>query len=193
MISPKSFTVNHLNLPAGLYLSQETDRYYVVDLRMINTRGYALYHQKAFEPISPEALHIFEHSLAYHLRQTEKQVFDYVGPMGCQTGFYLIVSKNRSLFNFKPLTLLESGLFVTSSMAQALKQLEHYFTHPEVLFNNTCRVLDVPGMTLETCGNPIKISDMVEGTPLYKEVKKLYNDFAKVLNEQEYQIKSYPK
>lgn len=85
-----SFTVDHLNLKPGLYLSridQVGDRkLYSYDLRFTAPN---------FEPVINTAeLHTIEHLGATYLRNHEKFKDEviYFGPMGCRTGFYLILT-----------------------------------------------------------------------------------------------------
>ena len=83
-----SFTINHLKLLPGVYVSRKDKFGDVVlttfDLRM--TRPNC-------EPVMNTAeMHAIEHLAATFLRNhkefSEKTV--YFGPMGCRTGFYLI-------------------------------------------------------------------------------------------------------
>lgn len=85
-----SFTVDHLNLKTGLYVSR-IDRVgdhpvVTFDLRM--TRPNA-------EPVmDTAAVHAIEHLGATYLRNHPQwgERIVYFGPMGCRTGFYLIVA-----------------------------------------------------------------------------------------------------
>lgn len=83
-----SFTVNHLTLKKGLYVSR-IDSYNencvtTFDLRMTSPN---------IEPvIDINALHTIEHLGATYLRNCkDKNRIVYFGPMGCRTGFYLIM------------------------------------------------------------------------------------------------------
>lgn len=51
-----------------------------------------------------DAVHSIEHSFAECVRDHSTQVIDF-GPMGCQTGFYLIVSGDHSTAEIKDLVL----------------------------------------------------------------------------------------
>ncbi len=89
-----SFTVNHDTLVPGIYISRIDGDAITYDLRMKkpNQGDY----------ITPKSLHTIEHLLATYVRNS---VFSdgviYAGPMGCRTGFYLIlrddISKNNVL------------------------------------------------------------------------------------------------
>ena len=85
-----SFTVDHLKLPRGLYVSRK-DRIgkeilTTFDIRMTSPN---------VEPVMDTALmHAIEHLGATYLRNHELygDKIVYFGPMGCRTGFYLILS-----------------------------------------------------------------------------------------------------
>lgn len=83
-----SFQVNHMKLKKGLYVSRKDKMGECIlttfDLRMT---------QPNFEPVMDmPALHTIEHLGATFLRNHEKKdEIVYFGPMGCRTGFYLIV------------------------------------------------------------------------------------------------------
>ena len=84
-----SFTINHLNLLPGVYVSRQ-DKFgdtviTTFDIRMTRPN---------FEPVMNTAeMHAIEHLAATFLRNhkdyADKTV--YFGPMGCRTGFYLIL------------------------------------------------------------------------------------------------------
>jgi len=84
----ESFKIDHLNLDAGLYVSRkdtkESTTITTFDLRMVSPNK---------EPvIDMPALHTIEHLGATYLRNcSEKQNVVYFGPMGCRTGFYLLM------------------------------------------------------------------------------------------------------
>lgn len=83
----RSFSVDHDRLLPGLYVSRVDGDAVTYDLRMRrpNSGDY----------ISPLAMHSFEHMLATYMRSGAMggRVI-YVGPMGCRTGFYLIVRQS---------------------------------------------------------------------------------------------------
>ena len=85
-----SFTVNHLDLLTGVYVSRRdhigAETVTTFDLRM--TRPNA-------EPVmDTAAIHAIEHLGATYLRNNPewKDRVVYFGPMGCRTGFYLILA-----------------------------------------------------------------------------------------------------
>lgn len=85
-----SFTVNHLNLLTGVYVSRkdylQSDTLTTFDLRFTKPND---------EPVMDTgAIHAIEHLGATFLRNDEEWASKivYFGPMGCRTGFYLILS-----------------------------------------------------------------------------------------------------
>lgn len=85
-----SFTIDHTNLKPGLYLSREDQvgdqKLYSYDLRMT-----APNHEQV---MNTGEMHTLEHLIATYLRNDEnyKDEVIYFGPMGCRTGFYLILT-----------------------------------------------------------------------------------------------------
>lgn len=83
-----SFTIDHLNLYPGLYVSRRDKREGCVvttfDMRMTAPNR---------EPvIDMPALHTIEHLAATYLRNSSrKDDIVYFGPMGCRTGCYLLM------------------------------------------------------------------------------------------------------
>lgn len=89
-----SFTVNHLNLVPGVYVSR-TDTLGERTLTTFDLRVTA----PNIEPVMNTAeIHTIEHLAATFLRndmQFQSEII-YFGPMGCRTGFYLIVTDRVS-------------------------------------------------------------------------------------------------
>lgn len=84
----KSFTINHNILKPGFYISRKDGEIITYDLR---TRK-----PNAGDYMSNSAMHSVEHMFATCVRNSE--IADdvvYFGPMGCQTGFYLVVRKQE--------------------------------------------------------------------------------------------------
>ena len=79
-----SFSVDHIKLTKGVYVSRIDDDLITYDIRMT---------QPNIEPaLLPQAAHTIEHIGATLLRNGQyKDRIIYFGPMGCMTGFYLIV------------------------------------------------------------------------------------------------------
>ena len=85
-----SFTIDHLRLLPGLYVSRK-DR---VGAEIVTTFDLRLTRPN-FEPVMNTAeVHTIEHLGATYLRNEPawKDRVLYFGPMGCRTGFYLLLS-----------------------------------------------------------------------------------------------------
>ena len=85
----KSFTINHNLLMPGFYISREDGDVITYDLR---TRK-----PNAGDYMDNATMHSLEHMFATYIRNSDMGAdVVYFGPMGCQTGFYLLVRNNRS-------------------------------------------------------------------------------------------------
>lgn len=79
-----SFSVNHDKLEKGMYVSRIDGDVITYDIRMKKPNGG--------EYLSNGALHTFEHLFATFVRNSRyADSVIYVGPMGCRTGFYLLL------------------------------------------------------------------------------------------------------
>lgn len=79
-----SFTVNHDTLKRGIYISRIDGDITTYDIRMKlpNAGNY----------LENAALHTIEHLIATFVRSSKfSEEIIYFGPMGCRTGFYLLV------------------------------------------------------------------------------------------------------
>ena len=95
-----SFTVDHTKLEPGIYVSRVDGDITTYDLRMKKPNGG--------EYLSDLQIHSFEHLLATFMRNGEaKDNVIYVGPMGCRTGFYLLM---RGVDNETALEALTNAL-----------------------------------------------------------------------------------
>jgi len=86
-----SFTVDHNKLLPGLYLSRRDGEVTTFDLRLTSPNE---------EPVMNTAeMHTIEHLAATFLRNEPawKDKVLYFGPMGCRTGFYLLLAGNPNL------------------------------------------------------------------------------------------------
>ena len=83
-----SFTVNHLNLLTGVYVSR---RDYIGD-EVITTFDLRFTRPNEEAPMDTAGIHSIEHLGATFLRNDPewKDKTIYFGPMGCRTGFYAI-------------------------------------------------------------------------------------------------------
>ena len=79
-----SFDVDHQKLEPGIYISRVDGDITTYDMRTRKPNTGDL--------MSNSAMHSFEHMFATYIRNSEiSQDVIYFGPMGCQTGFYLLV------------------------------------------------------------------------------------------------------
>jgi S-ribosylhomocysteine lyase len=79
-----SFTVNHDRLEKGMYVSRVDGEVVTYDIRMKKPNGG--------DYLGYAELHTFEHLFATYARNSAyKDSVVYVGPMGCRTGFYLLL------------------------------------------------------------------------------------------------------
>ena len=89
-----SFTIDHIKLQPGLYVSRKdkvgAETVTTFDLRVTSPNE---------EPVMNTAeMHTIEHLAATYLRNepTWKERVLYFGPMGCRTGFYLLLTGDYS-------------------------------------------------------------------------------------------------
>ena len=95
-----SFSVNHDNIVEGIYVSRIDGDITTYDMRMRkpNMGDY----------IDNITLHSLEHMFATYVRNTDiGENVIYFGPMGCQTGFYLLT---RDISNEKVLEVVKDVL-----------------------------------------------------------------------------------
>ena len=79
-----SFRVDHTKLQPGIYVSRVDGDVTTYDLRMRTPN--------AGDYLSDVAMHSFEHLLATYMRSGAlADSVIYAGPMGCRTGFYLLM------------------------------------------------------------------------------------------------------
>ena len=141
-----SFTVNHLDLYPGVYVSRkDTVGDSVIttfDLRMTAPNR---------EPVMNNAeMHTIEHLAATWLRNDEsiKDKVIYFGPMGCRTGFYLILAGDYTS---------EEALPIVTKTYEFIRDFEG----------------DVPGASARDCGNYLDMN-----LPMAKYLAKQYLDRA---------------
>ncbi len=98
----ESFLVDHLKLESGIYLSR-VDRSNGTAVTTFDLRITAPNREPVMDM---PAIHTIEHLGATYLRNSSfKDNIVYFGPMGCRTGFYLIVFGQMSSLEIKPLIL----------------------------------------------------------------------------------------
>ena len=94
----KSFTVNHLKLKSGLYISR------IDDFGKVITTFDMRFTAPNLEPVMDTgSIHTLEHLGATYFRNCPfKTDVVYFGPMGCRTGFYLILAGNYTPTDILP-------------------------------------------------------------------------------------------
>ncbi len=98
-----SFTINHIKLQPGIYVSRKdtvgSEVITTFDLRMTSPND---------EPVMNTAeMHTIEHLAATFLRNHPqyKDKTIYFGPMGCRTGFYLLLAGDYTSKDIVPLMI----------------------------------------------------------------------------------------
>ena len=147
----ESFCINHNKLKKGLYVSRIDGDCVTYDLRMAvpNSGVY----------LENDGIHTFEHLFATYVRNSacSDQVI-YVGPMGCRTGFYIILRDSISK---------ETAISLTQETLSFIAAYEG----------------EVPGTTAIECGNYLEhdlakaktyAADMAEVLKGWTEEKMVY-------------------
>lgn len=96
-----SFTVNHLTLLPGVYVSRH-DNFNGADITTLDIRMT----RPNFEPVMNTAeIHTIEHLGATFLRNHPEfgDKIVYFGPMGCRTGFYMLIAGKYTSAQIVPL------------------------------------------------------------------------------------------
>ncbi|MGC4020210.1 MAG: S-ribosylhomocysteine lyase [Muricomes sp.] len=139
-----SFTIDHIKLIPGLYVSRKDfvngNPVTTFDIRMTKPNE---------EPVMNTAeMHALEHLGATFLRNNEefKDNVLYFGPMGCRTGFYLLLSGDYKSKDIVPL-MKEMFSFVAS-------------------FDG-----EIPGASAKDCGNYLDMN-----LPMARYIAKKYLD-----------------
>ena len=87
-----SFQVDHTRIGYGIFVSRRD----IVNGAYITTFDIRMKRPNVEPAIHPNAMHTIEHVVATYLRSSKfKDHVVYWGPMGCLTGFYLILKGNR--------------------------------------------------------------------------------------------------
>lgn len=121
-----SFTIDHLRLLRGIYVSRK-DR---VGGETVTTFDIRMTEPNRQSPLSQESIHTIEHLAATYLRNDPvwKDRIIYWGPMGCLTGNYLIMKGDLCSADIVPL-MRDTFSFIASYEG------------------------DIPGATERDCGN----------------------------------------
>ena len=140
----KSFTVDHKRLLPGVYVSRKDSTGHDVvttfDIRMTRPN---------FEPVMNTAeIHTLEHLGATILRNHEEwgDKIIYFGPMGCRTGFYLLLA----------------GDYESEDIISLLREMFEFVCHFEG---------EIPGAAPEACGNYLD-----QNLPMAKYLAEKYLD-----------------
>ena len=140
----KSFTVDHKRRLPGVYVSRKDSTGHDVvttfDIRMTRPN---------FEPVMNTAeIHTLEHLGATFLRNHEEwgDKIIYFGPMGCRTGFYLLLA----------------GDYESEDIISLLREMFEFVCHFEG---------EIPGAAPEACGNYLD-----QNLPMAKYLAEKYLD-----------------
>lgn len=139
-----SFTIDHLRLLPGVYVSRKD----IVGDRVVTTFDIRMTRPN-FEPVINTAeLHAIEHLGATFLRNHKEwgTKILYFGPMGCRTGFYLLLN----------------GDYESKDIVSLLKEMFTFIKDFEG---------EVPGACAKDCGNYLDIN-----LPMAKYVAAKYLD-----------------
>ena len=153
-----SFTIDHIRLERGIYVSRQD----VVGGEVVTTFDVRMKEPNREPVLSPSAIHTIEHLAATFLRNhpvwADKII--YWGPMGCLTGNYLIVKGNLTSADILPLvketftfvaayegevpgaTARDCGNYLLMNLPEARWEAKKYMT--EVLENITDKNLNYP-------------------------------------------------
>ncbi|EFU77621.1 S-ribosylhomocysteine lyase [Lachnoanaerobaculum saburreum] len=137
-----SFTIDHLRLLPGVYVSRKD----MVGDRVVTTFDIRMTRPN-FEPVINTAeLHAIEHLGATFLRNHKEwgENILYFGPMGCRTGFYLLLN----------------GDYESKDIVSLLKEMFTFIKDFEG---------EVPGACAKDCGNYLDIN-----LPMAKYIAKRY-------------------
>lgn len=149
-----SFKVNHIDLLVGLYVS----RVDYVNNNPVTTFDLRYTRPNIDEVMDTASLHAIEHLGATFLRNHSLQdKIIYFGPMGCRTGFYLIVSGNVSSIEIYPL----------------IKEMNEFI----IDYNG-----EIPGASPRDCGNYRDLS--LDGAK--KFASKYYREFLSKPKEKQF-------
>ena len=119
----ESFQVDHNRLVPGVYISRKD----FIDTPTVTTYDIRMRRPNVEEPLSTAVIHTLEHIGAVFLRQYSCLDVIYFGPMGCRTGFYLVVAGSPD----------------TQTLIATLQDL----------FTCVLLTTEIPGATETECGN----------------------------------------
>ena len=137
-----SFTIDHLKLLPGIYVSRKDN----VGNSVVTTFDIRVTRPN-FEPVMNTAeIHTIEHLAATFLRNHKEygEKIVYFGPMGCRTGFYLLLA----------------GDYQSGDIVELIKEMFVFIRDYKD---------EVPGASAKDCGNYLDMN-----LPLAKYIAKRY-------------------
>lgn len=147
-----SFTIDHIKLLPGVYVSRKdpvgTEMITTFDIRMTSPND---------EPVMNTAeMHTIEHLAATFLRNHKDfgSKIIYFGPMGCRTGFYLLLA----------------GDYESEDILDLLRELFAFITD----FKG-----DVPGASAKDCGNYLDMNLPMANYLAKKYLQEVLNGITK--------------
>lgn len=153
-----TFNVDHLKLKRGLYLSR------IDEFENIKTLTFDLRTRIPYkEPVmSTKEMHTYEHAFATALRQVESKIKTvYFGPMGCKTGFYILLQINSNEFeNFEEIK------------AECIKFLE-------TAIKNADELKEVPAKNKSQCGDATSLGEVSDIKKMNEDVKSILENVIK--------------
>ena len=146
-----SFTIDHIRLQPGLYVSRQDK----VGRETVTTFDLRLTSPNEEPVLNTAEAHTIEHLAATYLRN-EPQWKDrvlYFGPMGCRTGFYLLLA----------------GDYISRDVLELVRQCFLFIANFEG---------DVPGASAKDCGNYLDMN-----LPMAKFWGKKYSELLSCVDE----------
>lgn len=144
-----SFTIDHIRLIPGIYVSRKDS----VGSHIITTFDIRMTSPNDEPVMNTAEVHTIEHLGATFLRnhETYKDQVLYFGPMGCRTGFYLLLAGDLTSSDIIPL-MKEMFAFIASFQG------------------------DVPGASARDCGNYLDMNLPMANYLAEKFLKEVLTD-----------------
>lgn len=148
-----SFKIDHTKLNCGIYISRVDE----IDGSFVTTFDIRVKKPNYEDAMSSAASHTIEHLAATYFRNLDyfKDKVIYFGPMGCLTGFYLIL---KGQYNYD-----------TDNYKEAIQTIMNMFSFV-VKFNG-----QIPGATKVECGN-YKLNDLEAAKFIAANMLVMYYD-----------------
>lgn len=139
-----SFTIDHIKLLPGIYVSRKDN----VNGQIITTFDLRMTAPNREPVMNTAEVHTVEHLGATYLRNDEeyKDKVIYFGPMGCRTGFYLVLA----------------GDYESKDIVALVKRMYQFAASFEG---------EVPGASAKDCGNYLDMN-----LPMARYISKKYLD-----------------